>query len=190
MHKESPRQAGQTTKTQVGVQRLTPETTKIFEGTFSLLHCRVRQHDWNEVYRGVFAVLLFPISHPDGFISLRYTDVVDDIDKIKEIGVIETLSAFPEDQQNLIRDSLARHYYEKIITRVHSVRCEYGLLFFDVETQEGREQFMMPWRQDRAEDFGASGKVLLDAHDNRYIVPDLASLPTVDRRRFTSYIYW
>jgi len=168
----------------VGLRQLTPESTKIFSGTFSLIHCLVKG---DGLYRGVFAVMLFPISHPDRFISLCYHDFED---KIREIGVVVDLEEFPKEQQELVRASLAKHYYEKIITRVHSVRCEYGLLVLDVETKQGTEQFMVPWRHDRAEDFGASGKVLLDAHDNRYVIPDISSLPPADRRRFTNYIYW
>jgi hypothetical protein len=168
----------------VGVRLLAPETTKVFSGTFSLLHCLV---EGDGLYRGVFAVMLFPVSYPDRFISLCYHDLED---KIREIGVIAELEAFPVEQQELVRASLKKHYYEKIVTRVHSVRCEYGLLIFDVLTRQGAEQFMVPWRHDRALDFGASGKVLLDAHDNRYVIPDLFALPPADRRRFTNYIYW
>jgi hypothetical protein len=184
MAENDPKQPQNPTSLPVGVRRLTPETTTVFRGTFSLLHCVVKGDD---LYRGVFAVMLFPISHPDRFVSLRYTDVAD---KIREIGVIEDLSEFAPDQQELIRASLAKHYYENIITRVYSVQCEYGLLFFDVETQQGRTQFMMPWRYDRAEDYGASGKVLLDANDNRFIIPDVSGLPPAERQRFTNYIYW
>ena len=45
-------------------------------------------------------------------------------------------------------------------------------------------------RQDRAEDYGTNGKVLLDALGNRYLVPDVSALPSADNRLFTSYIYW
>jgi hypothetical protein len=167
-----------------GVRRLMPDTTKIFEGAFSLLHCAVKG---DSMHRGVFAVLMFPIRHPDRYISLRYTD---EKDKIREIGVIEDLAAFPEETQILLRRILTKHYHEQIISRVYEVRLEFGLLFFEVETQRGRQEFMMPWRHDRAEDFGANGKVLLDAHDNRFIIPDVPALPPKDQRRFTSYIYW
>lgn len=167
-----------------GVKRLLPETTTIFEGSFSLLHCFVKD---DTLYRGVFARLLFPVTYPEQFITLRYTD---DEDKIKEIGVIERLDAFPEDQQKFVRNSLAKQYHEKFITRIHNVKVEFGLLFFSVETNLGEEEFMMPWRQDRADDFGTKGKVLLDAHDNRYIIPNVQELPAKDRRKFTSYIYW
>jgi len=169
---------------ETGVRRLTPENCKIFEGTFSLLHCAVKG---DTLYRGVFAVRMFPITHPDRYISLRYTDLDD---KTKEVGIIEDLERFPPDQQTLVRASLAKQYHEQIISRIYGIKCEYGLLFFDVETQRGREEFMMPWRYDRAEDYGDRGKVLLDALDNRYIIPDVMALPAADRNRFTSYIYW
>ena len=167
-----------------GVRRLTPATTKIFEGAFSLMHCAVLG---DPRHRGVFAVLMFPIRYPDRYISMRYTG---EKDKVYEIGVIEDLSAFPEETQKLIRAVLKKQYHEHIIQRVYEVRDEFGLLFFEVETQRGRQEFMMPWRHDRAEDFGAGGKVLLDVNENRFIVPDVMALPAKDQRRFTNYIYW
>jgi len=167
-----------------GVRRLTPDTAKIFEGAFSLLHCAVKG---DQVYRGVFAVLMFPIHFPDRYISLRYTD---DKDKLREIGIIEDLAVFPDEARELVRATLKKHYHEQVITRVHEVRLQYGLLFFDIETQNGRREFLMPWRHDRAEDFGTNGKVLLDVSDNRFIIPDVLALPQQDQRRFTSFIYW
>jgi len=167
-----------------GVRRLEPATTKIFEGAFSLLHCHVTGEP---TYRGVFAVLMFPIRFPNRYISLWYTD---DRDKIREIGVIADLAAFPAETQTLVRRTLMKHYHEQTITRIHEVRLEYGLLFFRVETTTGPAEFMMPWRHDRAEDFGANGKVLLDVSDNRFIIPDVLALPPSDKQRLTSYIYW
>ena len=78
---------------EIGVRCLTPETATIFEGTFSLLHCAVKN---DNLYRGVFAARMFPIRHPDRFISLHYTDVDE---KDREIGVIVDLDPFPEVQR-------------------------------------------------------------------------------------------
>lgn len=184
MSKDSVREmeAGGLEATQV--RWLTPENAKIFEGTFSLLHCTVKG---DTLYRGVFAARMFPASYPDQYISLRY---VDPKDKVHEIGVIKDLSDFSEEAQGLVHDSLFKQYHEQVISRVHQVRCQYGLLFFDVQTQSGRREFIMPWRQDRAEDYSERGKLLLDVYDNRYIIPDVSVLPAPDRRRLTSYIYW
>ncbi len=171
---------------QTGVRRLTPDKTKIFEGTFSLLHCAVTD---DTLYRGVFAVLMFPIRHPEQFVSLRYTDLED---KEKEIGIIENLQDFSPEAQKLIRSSLTKHYYERIISRVFSIENKFGLLFFKVELADGNVQhdFMMRWSYNSAEEFGEKGKVLIDAHENRYIIPDVSLLPAADRREFTSFIYW
>ena len=168
----------------VGVRRLSPEGTTIFEGTFSLLHCAVKA---DGLYRGAFAIRMFPVRLPDRFISLHYTDTAE---KEREIGVIDDLTAFSEEQQALVRRSLSMQYHEQRVRRILEIRTEFGLLFFRIETQRGEEEFVMPWRGDRAEDFGENGKVLLDAHDNRYIIPDLTALPQGDLQRLRNFIYW
>jgi hypothetical protein len=167
-----------------GLRWLTPEDTHVFEGTYSLLHCQLGD---GTLCRAVYAVMMFPVSHPDRFISLRYTDSED---RVQEIGVIEDLNAFPEDAQRLVRTSLQKQCYEKEILEIHEIREQYGFLFFYVRTNEGWKKFVTPWRSDRAEDYSENGKVLLDAYDNRYIIPDVTALPPADRRRLTSYIYW
>ena len=166
------------------VRWLSPETTTFFEGTFSLLHCAVKG---DALYRGVFAVRLFPVSYPEQYTSLRYT--AED-DKVLEVGVILRLGDFPAEAVRLIRDSLARHYYEQRITDIHEVTCDYGLLFFDVQTPRGRESFIMRWQQDRAEDYGEAGKVMLDVYDNRYVIPDVGQLTLAAQRRLIKYVYW
>lgn len=168
-----------------GFRRLTPARTKIFRGAFGLLHCQVT--DDPIPYRGVWAVLMFPVSHRDAYVSLRHTDASD---KEQEIGIIEQLADFPPAVQELIRATLVKQYHQLEITRVLDITCNYGLLFFHVETTHGPCAFMMPWRQDRAEDCGHHGKILLDSLDNRYIIPDVQALPPADRRKFLSFIYW
>ena len=167
-----------------GIQWLTPENTQIFEATFSLLHCAVKGETQ---YLGVFAVPMFPVSHHEHFISLRYTDWDD---KVHEIGVIRDLKIFPCEAQRLIRANLSKHCHEQKIKRVLGVREEHGLLFFQIETEYGPEHFVTPWRSDRAEEYGENGKLLLDAYDNRYVIPDIGALPPADQHRLTRYIYW
>lgn len=167
-----------------GVRRLDPAELKLFEGISTVLHCTVNGEN---LYRGVFAVRAFPVRYPDKYISIHYTN---DRDKDEELGIIEDPSRLAPEQQQLLAQSLAAHYHERIITRVFNVRYEFGMLFFEVEAQGERINFAMPWRGDRAEDYGEHGKVLLDAADNRYIIPDIRALPAADQRRFLSYIYW
>ncbi|MCG3181377.1 MAG: hypothetical protein BIFFINMI_03764 [Phycisphaerae bacterium] len=167
-----------------GVRRLTPANCQIFKGNYSLLHCTVLD---DQIYRGVFASLAFPVSHPDRLISLRYHDSAG---KTQEIGLIEDLNIFDADAQGLIRESLGKHYHEQTVERIARVQFRFGLLFFDVTTDRGREQFMMRWQADRAQDYGEHGKVLLDVFENRYVIPDVRKLPVRDRVRFQRFIYW
>ncbi|MFO7536201.1 MAG: DUF1854 domain-containing protein [Kiritimatiellia bacterium] len=169
---------------QTGYRRLLPETTRVFEGSFSQLHCHV---EGDKLYRGVYAMLMFPVTHPNRFVSLRCTD---EHDKDQELGVIEDLAAFSEEARQVVKDSLIKQYYQRVIHRIYDITCKYGLLFFNVETGHGPERFVMAWRHDRTEEFGANGKVLLDSLDNRYIIPDVEKLPASDRRAFLGYIYW
>jgi len=166
------------------IRWLDPGCTRLFEGTFSLLHCEVKGE---QTFRGVFAIQLFPVTHPDQFVSLRY----DDMDgKTCEIGVLRDLAEFCEDERALVRASLANHYHEMIVRRIVDLRCEHGLLFFDVETQRGHRAFVMRLQYDRAQEYGANGRILLDVNDNRFVIPDLSALPPADARRFTRHIYW
>lgn len=174
---------------EVGVRFLDPETTRIFVAAHDLLHVQLEAPDWEgeRLYRGVFAVMAFPISCPDRFISLRF---FEENNRDKEIGMIDDPNRFPAEAQTLIRRSLARHYFEQRIARVRSVDFKFGLLFFEVETAHGPREFQMRWRYDRTQDFGENGKVLLDVYENRFIIPDVSALPKADREALTRYIYW
>ncbi|MBI5394311.1 MAG: DUF1854 domain-containing protein [Verrucomicrobia bacterium] len=171
----------------VGVTYLDPAATEVFHGTFGMMHVAIKGPE-PKLYRGVFAVRAFPVSHPDRFVSLRYVDPLDN--REHEIGVIEDLGAFPPAAQALIHESLAKHYYETEIREVREIRWEFNLLFFDVDTSRGRRQFMMRWSYDRAQSYGDHGKVLLDVFENRYVIPNVERLAKPDRELFQRWIYW
>ncbi len=170
---------------ETGVRRLTQASATLFEGAHGVLQCQVAGDPL--LYRGVWAVLMFPITHPDSYISLRYTDADD---KDQEVGVVVDLESFNSELSDLIMRAVVKQYYQQTILRIFTIECQYGVLFFDAETDYGRNVFVVPWRHDRAEDFGVRGKVLLDSLDNRYVIPDVEALPVADRRIFLSYIYW
>lgn len=174
---------------EVGVRYLSPEDTKIFRGTYGLMHVQSKNPETGkvELFRGVFAVFAFPVSCSKKYISLRH---FAEKDKVKEIGVIEDPMQFSREVRELLGASLANNYFEFEILRVLKVELQFGLLLFDVETTQGFRQFEMRWQVDRAQDYGPQGKVLLDVYDNRYIIPNVSELPKEDQTRLTRYIYW
>jgi ATP-binding cassette, subfamily B, bacterial len=168
---------------------LTPKNTRLSETEFHRLTCVVEDDETGEreEFDSVQTMLLFPVRYPRQLISLRNTGQTG---LSGEIGIIQSLDEFPHEQQALIMERLDRQYYEQIIERIHRIESDFGMLFFDVDTQRGREQFVMPWRASSAVSYGERGKVLLEALGNRYIVPDIDALPPADKRRFTNIIYW
>ena len=167
-----------------GVRRLVPQGTSLHRSELGVLTCNIVG---DRTYEGVTAVRLFPITFGDQFISLRYTD---EADKDREIGIIERLQDFPSDAVQHILGSLDRHYHERVIQRILKVKQRYGQLFFTVATAAGVIEFVMPWRHDRAEEYGSQGRVLLDSLNNRYLIPDLEALVPKEKRLLLTYIYW
>lgn len=172
----------------LGVRILTPDNCKIFRGVYSLLHATLTDdEDGPGLYRAIHAVRAFPVSSPEHYIALRYPD---ENGMEREIGIIVDLKQFPEEAQKLVNESLAGHYFEYTILRIYNVEWKYNLLFFDIETTQGRMEFQMRWQVDRAQDYGDHSKVLLDVVDNRYIIEDMRELQKKDRERLMRYIYW
>ena len=163
---------------------LTPDMAKIHLGTRGALHVTVKNE---RIYGGVFAVFLFPVRHPNLFISLRHhTSKGDDV----EVGIIRELSDWPEENRALVQESLRRHYFIHTITKIRDIGWRFGFVWFDVQTDKGPADFMMRWQHDRAVDYGERGKILLDVDDNRYLIPDVDAMSEAERSDFTRYIYW
>jgi len=139
------------------------------------------------IFRGVFAVNLFPATDPDDYISLR---VWTRDGHEEEIGILRRLNDWPVEAQALVRDALARRYYLQTIIGVDEIRLELGHLHLAVRTAHGARQFTMRWSQSQVQDFGERGKILVDLDDNRFLVPDVATLPPREQELFLRYVYW
>jgi len=59
-----------------------------------------------------------------------------------------------------------------------------------VVTDHGPAQFTMRASQSQAQDYGRSGKILIDVDDNRYLVENVEELPRRQQVLFRRYIYW
>jgi hypothetical protein len=165
------------------VRFLTPDMCRIHLGNLGALHVTVMNEG---IYGGVYAAYAFPVAHPSRYISLIHTAG----EKDTEIGIIRDLNEFPPAAADLVRQALARRYFVHVVTRIRDVGWKYGLIAFEVDTDKGPVSFYMRWSQDRAVDYGQTGKVLMDLENNRYLIPDLDKLSPGERSEFQRYIYW
>ncbi|MBU2495427.1 MAG: DUF1854 domain-containing protein [Candidatus Omnitrophota bacterium] len=173
----------------VGVNFLALDQMEIIMGFDNFLYVVLKSGPGKEdlTYRGVFAVLCFPVTCPHQYVSLRY---IDTSGEEREIGVVRDPSELPAEARRFIAASLANYYFEFEILRIFKIELRYNLLMFDVGTDHGPRQFEMHWRGDRAQNYGKEGKVLFDIFENRYIVRDIRKLSPEDQELFTRFIYW
>jgi ATP-binding cassette, subfamily B, bacterial len=163
---------------------LKPDMCRIHLGTHGALHVTVMNE---RIYGGIYAAYVFPVAHPNEYISLMYAI---EPRKEVEIGIIRNLDQFPPADAELVRQALARRYFVHAITRINHIGWKYGFLALDVETDKGPSSFFMHWSYDRAVDYGRRGKILLDVDDNRYLIGDIDDLSPHEREEFQRYIYW
>jgi hypothetical protein len=165
------------------VRFLTPDLCHVHLGTHDALHVTVKNE---RIYGGVYAAYAFPVAHPDEYIALLHTGGEEEM----EIGIIRDLNDFPQEAADLVRQALTRRYFVHRIARIRRVGWKYGLVNLQVETDKGPADILVPWRHDRAFDYGRRGKVLIDVEKNRYLIPDLNELSARERNEFQRYIYW
>jgi ATP-binding cassette subfamily B protein len=162
---------------------LTPHNARMQVGEHNTLQVSVD----GEVYGGVFAVRSLPATCPGRFISLRYAD---EEGQDYEVGLVRDLAEWPLAARALLEGALLRRYFVRVIRSVEDIALEYGLLTFQVETDHGRLEFTMRNSHSCAQDYGESGKLLLDVDDNRYLVEDVDALPRRGQLLFRRYVYW
>jgi hypothetical protein len=169
----------------VEIKYLTPENIKIFKGEFNTLNLLLIED--GILYKSVFVVSCFPVTNPYNFISVFYQK---ETGETEEIGIIKDISAFPEEEKNLIIETLNKHYFYYEIKKIIDIKWKFGFLLFKVETDKGEKEFYLKWERSRAIDIGRKGKLLIDIFEDRYIIPDVQELTPIERNMFTKFIYW
>ncbi|MBR5772120.1 MAG: DUF1854 domain-containing protein, partial [Clostridia bacterium] len=87
-----------------------------------------------EKFGRVILTEAMPLTMPDKYIC------ISDIEK-KEIGIIEDISGFGEDQQKLIMSELSQRYYSPVITEILAIKEKFGNFYFDVMIGDYKKNF-------------------------------------------------
>lgn len=116
------------------------------------------------------AVRLFPISHRRGFIVL--SDANND-----EVGIIRDLRALPRAMRHIVLEELRKRYFVPQITYVYSLKDEYGVLYWDVETTRGARQFVVRDVRDNIREFPGGRMQITDVDGNEFEIANIDALP-------------
>lgn len=134
-------------------------------------------------YSRVGVYLTFPLTNPEEFISIREAD-----EKAKEIGIVEKLTDFPKDQQDMLREQIKLRYFMPVITKVLDVKDEYGHAYWNVMTSFGACRFTTQMSGDAVIHLSDSRLLVTDIDGNRYEIPDFYALGVMERKKLDLFI--
>ena len=111
----------------------------------------------------------FPLSKPDGFLSLQGSDG-------KEIAMLRGLDEVEPASRRLLDEELDRRYFTPSIEGIESLRSEAGMWRFNVRTQRGPAEFYVRnWRDSAVEI--SSGRWQINSVDGgRFEIKNLEAL--------------
>lgn len=153
------------------INYLTNEDCEFYKTEGGLLGLKVKGEDLGRV-----ALLrMFPLKKPDKFISVRRENRRR-TDGRKEYGVIEDIAAFDEKSRELIMEELNRRYFVPEITKVVSVKEEYGHTYWNVETDAGERSFTVFDMNSNLFRLSGDRVMIIDVDGNRFVFPDVTKI--------------
>ncbi len=147
-------------------QTLDPSTLRMTRGPLGEFRCEV---DGKCCYLNFRASRCFPLSNRKRHIAL--------FDGPKgEIGVLHDLSELDETSRELVSELLERRYFIPLITHVKSIREEFSVIYWSVETNVGPRDFVCRGMRDSLQSLSEARILVTDADGNRFEIADYAAL--------------
>ncbi len=165
----------------------TPEPTVVFELTPAnavfeetkghMLNVKVE----NKLFERVLIHSSFPHTAPTKYISVR-------TDENKEVGLIEDIEIFGDEQKELILKQIKLRYFAPEITKIISVKDEFGYTYWAVETTSGECRFTV--RNGGGNIIHPTGNkyLITDVDGNRFVISDITKLPPKEYKMIDIYI--
>ena len=120
-------------------------------------------------YTRVKVVRAAPLSEPDRYIC--FLDAKDEA-----ICMVKELDEIDSENHGIIREELDKRYLTAYVSRVNSLRNEYGVSYWDVDTDRGRREFVAKNIAENAQWLGEKRLFILDVDGNRFEFSDLSKL--------------
>ncbi|MGH2368464.1 MAG: DUF1854 domain-containing protein [Chloroflexota bacterium] len=153
---------------------LDPARVRLFRGPRGVLRCTVEGE--KSVLRAK-VVRVFPLSSES-----RWVNILDGGNK--EVCLIEDPDALDAESRRLVYEEIEAHYRVADITHIRSIRNEYRTMYWDVETDLGRREFVLKWATDTILWLSPNELMLVDIDTNRFRIPDVTRLDPHSRKQF------
>lgn len=136
-----------------------------------------------EDFGHVNIIRTFPLSDADSYLSVRLPD-----GKQEEVGIIEKLSDFDQNTQDIISTQLKLRYFMPKILKIVSIKEEYGYTYWTVETDKGKAKFASSSGSAGAVIRHKDGAIIKDSDENRYLIEDLSTLSPKEMKKIDLYL--
>ena len=111
----------------------------------------------------------FPLSDPDHY--LGFLDGAG-----KDIGMLQDPALLDPASRQIIDEELDKRYFVPVIERVHSVKEEFGTVYWKVETDRGEKEIVVRNLRDNIQELSATRVIITDIDGNRFEFADLTKM--------------
>jgi len=130
----------------------------------------------------------FPLSAQNTFVVVRVPEA-ERPDRLEEIGMIADCQELNDESRQAVERELNQFYLVPVILRIHSIRDEFGFLYWDVETDRGAKQFIM--RDSiigHVRQVGQGRWLIIDINQTRYEIRDFTNLDEKSQKLLSHFL--
>lgn len=133
-----------------------------------------------EAYPDVILQRAFPLSKPWEYISVKTSAVHKDMSN--ELGIIKDVSLLSDENRKHVEKELADRYFVPEITKIETLKDDFGHVYMDVVTDAGKRNIAVPNSPANFVKLGDNRLLLIDFDGNRYEIPEISALDRKSRK--------
>ena len=150
-------------------ENVLPETVRLFREPPWVLRLTIEA---DRSYLKVRVVCAAPLSQPD-----RYICFLDEKNEV--ICTVEDPIDLDAVSQRIVKEEIEQRYMTAIIKRIDSLKSEFGVSYWEVETDRGDREFVVRNVSENAQWITDRRLLLLDVDGNRF---EIANLEVLDKK--------
>ncbi len=136
-----------------------------------------------QFYPRVNVVRMFPFREMERYLSIRTAD-----ERSKEIGVVKDIWDVDSETRNMLREQLKLRYFTPVITKVISIKSEFGYSYWEVVTNQGACRFTVRMGGNAILHLSETRILIMDIDENRFEISDVEKLTASERRKLDLFL--
>jgi len=153
------------------IRYLSPADTTFIRTEGRMLNVQIG----DQLHTGVYIHCSFPHTNKRIYLSVRTAEN-------EEVGMIRSLDEFPKETQELLEEQVQLRYFAPEITKVLSVKEEFGYSYWEAETSSGLCRFTVRGGGGNIKLMTPNRLLVVDVDGNRFIIPELDRLSDKEYR--------